>query len=59
MNRVTSEYDELLSFWDYEITRDNEWWIIELEFSKKNINYYYSSRVELWAEPTPTQTQLI
>jgi hypothetical protein len=51
MSRFTSEYEKSLSRWDDEITRDNKWWIIGLEFSKKKINYYYSNRVELWAEP--------
>jgi hypothetical protein len=37
MSRVISEYDKSLSRWDDEITKDNDRWIIELEFTKTNI----------------------
>jgi hypothetical protein len=58
MSWVTSKYEKSLNRWDGEIMIDNERWIMGLEF-KKNTNYYYLSWVELWAEPIPTQTQLI
>jgi hypothetical protein len=31
------QYEKSLSRWDGEMMRDNERWIIGLEFSKKNI----------------------
>jgi hypothetical protein len=33
MDRVTNEYEKLLSYWDGEMMTDNEIWIIGLEFS--------------------------
>jgi hypothetical protein len=54
MSRVTSEYEKSWSRWDGEMVRDNERWVIGLEFSKKKyINYYYLSWVKLRVEPTP------